>query len=99
MYGLTLIKILEVVSHHINLTFSQGFGKGNHSGGGQKVGMRMHVQHACCDGITASVCRLSKAVGQRILLTSFLRVQVGEGLEAKESKDFASEVAEMAGGK
>jgi translation elongation factor EF-Ts len=38
--------------------------------------------------------------GGALEVTGFLRVQVGEGLEAAEgAKDFAAEVAEMAGGR
>lgn len=36
--------------------------------------------------------------GASLAIRSFLRVQVGEGLEQQQIKDFASEVAEMAGG-
>lgn len=45
-------------------------------------------------------CRLSKVLGRKLQLRTFLRVQCGEGLDAGAGKtDFATEVQAMVQGK
>jgi translation elongation factor EF-Ts len=49
--------------------------------------------------VAAVVKAAGQAAGSQLRVSGLLRVQVGEGLQAAEAKDFAEEVAQMAGGK
>jgi translation elongation factor EF-Ts len=48
--------------------------------------------------VAAVVQAAGQAMGAQLRVSGLLRVQVGEGLQAAEAKDFAQEVAQMAGG-
>jgi translation elongation factor EF-Ts len=47
-------------------------------------------------GLVVAECRVGKEAGLPLSIGGFLRVQVGEGLERSEAKDFAAEVQQLA---
>jgi translation elongation factor EF-Ts len=50
----------------------------------------------CGVGLVVDARRVGKETGVPLSIAGFLRVQVGEGLERTEAKDFAAEVQQLA---